>query len=199
MDLSDTIEPRSDQINADDLLAGPRDVTVAGVRRGNPDQPVEVVLEEFDRVWKPCKTVRRLLIACWGADGSAWVGRRARLYNDDRVEWGGRRVGGIRVSHLSHLDSPRTVLVMVKRGKRQPVELLPLPMPAEPAEPSTPAEPVDLLDVLEQRGLSMGQLDEWASTTGRPLVSSLDRDGQDKVAAWLASSKADAVVASLVG
>ena len=196
MDLSDTIEPRSDQINADDLLAGPRDVTVASVRRGNPDQPVEVVLEEFDRVWKPCKTVRRLLIACWGADGSAWVGRRARLYNDDRVEWGGRRVGGIRVSHLSHLDAPRTVLVMVKRGKRQPVQLLPLPMAAEP---STPAEPVDLLDVLEQRGLSMGQLDEWASTTGRPLVSSLDRDGQDKVAAWLASSKADAVVASLVG
>ena len=196
MDLSDTIEPRSDQINADDLLAGPRDVTVTDVRRGNPDQPVEVVLAEFDRVWKPCKTVRRLLIACWGADGSAWVGRRARLYNDDRVEWGGRRVGGIRVSHLSHLDSPRTVLVMVKRGKRQPVELLPLPMPAEP---STPAEPVDLLEVLEQRGLSMGQLDEWASTTGRPLVSSLDRDGQDKVAAWLASPKADAVVASLLG
>ena len=196
MDLSDTIEPRSDQINADDLLAGPRDVTVAGVRRGNPDQPVEIVVAEFDRVWKPCKTVRRLLIACWGADGSAWVGRRARLYNDATVEWGGRKVGGIRISHLSHLDSPRTVLVMVKRGKRQPVELLPLPMPAEPL---MPAEPVDLLDVLKQRGLSLGQLDEWASTTGRPLVSSLDRDGQDKVAAWLASPKADAVVASLVG
>jgi hypothetical protein len=45
----------------------------------------------------------------------------------------------------------------------------------------------------------MADLDQWASTTGRPLVSSLDRDGQDKVAIWLASPKADKVVASLVG
>jgi hypothetical protein len=195
LDLSDTIAPRSDQLNADDLLAGPLDVTVVEVRRGTPEQPVEVFLRELDRPWKPCKTVRRILVALWGPDGETWVGRRARLYNDTRVEWGGKRVGGIRVSHLSHIDSSRTVLVAVKRGRREPVEVLPLPMPVE--EP--PVEPPDLLEVLEARGLTMSKLDEWASTTGRPLVSSLDRDGQDKVAIWLASSKADKVVASLVG
>lgn len=195
LDLSDTIAPRSDQLNADDLLAGPVDVTVVEVRRGTPDQPVDVFVRELDRPWKPCKTVRRILVALWGPDGETWVGRRARLYNDPRVEWGGKRVGGIRVSHLSHIDNPRTVLVAVKRGRREPVEVLPLPMPVE--EP--PAEPPDLLEVLEARGLTMADIDEWASTTGRPLVSSLDRDGQDKVAIWLASSKADAVVASLVG
>ena len=195
LDLSDTIAPRSDQLNADDLLAGPVDVTVVEVRRGTPDQPVDVFVRELGRPWKPCKTVRRILVALWGPDGETWVGRRARLYNDPRVEWGGKRVGGIRVSHLSHIDNPRTVLVAVKRGRREPVEVLPLPMPVE--EP--PAEPPDLLEVLEARGLTMADIDEWASTTGRPLVSSLDRDGQDKVAIWLASSKADAVVASLVG
>lgn len=195
LDLSDTIAPRSDRLNANDLLAGPLDVTVVEVRRGTPEQPVEVFLRELDRPWKPCKTVRRILVALWGSDGETWVGRRARLYNDTRVEWGGKRVGGIRVSHLSHLDNPRTVLVAVKRGRREPVEVLPLPMPVE--EP--PADPPDLLEVLEARGLTMSKLDEWASTTGRPLVSSLDRDGQDKVAVWLASSKADKVVASLVG
>ncbi len=195
LDLSDTIAPRSDQLNADDLLAGPLDVTVVEVRRGTPEQPVEVFLRELDRPWKPCKTVRRILVALWGPDGETWVGRRARLYNDPRVEWGGKRVGGIRVSHLSHIDNPRTVLVAVKRGRREPVEVLPLPMPVE----APPAEPPDLLEVLEARGLTMADLDEWASTTGRPLVSSLDRDGQDKVAVWLASPKADKVVASLVG
>lgn len=195
LDLSDTIAPRSDQLNADDLLAGPVDVTVVEVRRGTPEQPVEVFLRELDRPWKPCKTVRRILVALWGPDGETWVGRRARLYNDPRVEWGGKRVGGIRVSHLSHIDSSRTVLVAVKRGRREPVEVLPLPMPVE----APPVEPLDLLEVLEARGLTMADIDEWASTTGRPLVSSLDRDGQDKVAMWLASPKADKVVASLVG
>ena len=195
LDLSDTIAPRSDQLNADDLLAGPLDVTVVEVRRGTPEQPVEVFLRELDRPWKPCKTVRRILVALWGPDGETWVGRRARLYNDPRVEWGGKRVGGIRVSHLSHIDSSRTVLVAVKRGRREPVEVLPLPMPVE----APPVEPPDLLEVLEARGLTMADIDEWASTTGRPLVSSLDRDGQDKVAIWLASPKADKVVASLVG
>lgn len=195
LDLSDTIAPRSDQLNADDLLAGPLDVTVVEVRRGTAEQPVEVFLRELDRPWKPCKTVRRILVALWGPDGETWVGRRARLYNDPRVEWGGKRVGGIRVSHLSHIDKSRTVLVAVKRGRREPVEVLPLPMPVE----APPVEPPDLLEVLEARGLTMADIDEWASTTGRPLVSSLDRDGQDKVAIWLASPKADKVVASLVG
>lgn len=189
MDLSDTIAPKSDQLNADDLLAGPRDVTIAGVRRTTTDQPVAIDLEGIDRPWYPCKTVRRLLIACWGSDGSAWVGRRVRLYNDPAVQWAGQRVGGIRVSHLSDLDAPRTVLVSVKRGKRAPMTVAPLP----------PVERFDLLEVLARRGLSMAQLDEWADGSGRPLVSSLDAEGQERVARWLASSKADQVVTSLLG
>ncbi len=90
-DLTDTIVPRSDQLNADDLLAGSRVYTVAGVSRGEADQPIAVALEGENRAYKPCKSMRRVLLALWGADGRAWVGRRLELYTDPEVQWGARR------------------------------------------------------------------------------------------------------------
>jgi hypothetical protein len=44
VDISDSIIPKSDQLNAEDLLSGPRTVTVAEVRKGTPEQPVEIHL-----------------------------------------------------------------------------------------------------------------------------------------------------------
>ena len=58
LDISDTIIPRSDQLNADDLMAGAATVTVQGVRRGTPDQPVELHLEGYEgRPFKPSKSM----------------------------------------------------------------------------------------------------------------------------------------------
>jgi hypothetical protein len=188
MDLRDTIQPKSDQLNAEDLVSGPMDVTITEVRRGNPEQPVELHLAGIQgRPFKPCKSVRRLLVACWGHDGSQWAGRSLRLFCDDTVEWGGKRVGGIRVSHVSHINQPRTLLLSVKRGKRKPVTVQ--PMPAAQVAPE-----LDLLEVLARREVSMAQLDEWAQSKGKPLVSGLDAAGQAKVAAWLASPAANASV-----
>ena len=191
LDLSDTIVPKSDQLNADDLLAGPLDVTIERVRRVSDEQPVQIDLAETDRPWKPCTTVRRILVALGGADGEAWVGRRARIYNDPRVTWGGQRVGGIRVSHLSHIDGRKTVLVSVKRGKREPQTIE--PMPAAPK----PAPTVTLEEAVEARGLTMEALDAWAVEQGRPAPSTLEGEARSRAAAWLVSPAADAVVISL--
>ncbi|EGR8727539.1 hypothetical protein I8C78_002919, partial [Listeria monocytogenes] len=47
VDLIAAAAPRSDQINADDLIAGPQIVTITEVRKGNSEQPVEIVTAEF--------------------------------------------------------------------------------------------------------------------------------------------------------
>ena len=45
-DISGTIAPKSDQMNADDLIAGPRTITVTKVLLcGEPDQPVAIHFE----------------------------------------------------------------------------------------------------------------------------------------------------------
>jgi hypothetical protein len=60
-DISDTLAPTSDQLDAVDLLGGPRTFTVAKVTKGNPEQPVQIHLAEFPRVWRPGKSMRRVL------------------------------------------------------------------------------------------------------------------------------------------
>lgn len=130
MDVSPTIIANSDQINADDLISGPITVTITRVSPGKADQPVDVHLAETDRVWRPCKTVRRVLVAGWTSDSTTWVGRRATLYRDASITWGGEAIGGIRVSHMSDIHGPLRVALTVKRGKRlqHTVE----PIPADP-------------------------------------------------------------------
>ena len=52
-DISDTLAPNSDQLDAIDLLGGPRTFTIADVSRGSDEQPVQIALAEFPRPWRP--------------------------------------------------------------------------------------------------------------------------------------------------
>lgn len=117
MDISDTLAPNSDQLDAVDLLSGPRTFTIARPSRGNAEQPVNLHLEEFPRPWRPGKSMRRVLVACWGSDASAYIGRRLTLWCDPAVRFGGAEVGGVRITHMSHIDSPKKVPLLVARGK----------------------------------------------------------------------------------
>ncbi|MDR6907501.1 hypothetical protein J2X63_003209 [Agromyces sp. 3263] len=125
--MSETTAPRSDQQNFDDYLGGPKTVTVSEVKAGSTEQPVEIHLVEFPgRPFKPSKSMRRVLVAAWGTDSSVYAGRSMTLYGDPDVRFAGQAVGGIRISHLSHLDKPLTVALTVTRGKRAPFTVEPL-------------------------------------------------------------------------
>ena len=142
MDISATTEPRSDQQNFDDYVTGPKTVTITDVRAGTAEQPVEIHLEEFPgRPYKPSKSMRRVLVAAWGKEASEYVGRRMTLYGDPTVKFGGVVAGGIKISHLSHLNLPVKVALTVTRGKRAPHTVDPLP-DAAPATPEPTSESV---------------------------------------------------------
>jgi hypothetical protein len=133
-DISETLAPKSDQLDAVDLLGGPQTFTITKVSKGNAEQPVNVHLAEFPRVWRPGKSMRRVLAACWGTESSEWVGRRVTLYCDESVTFGNDIVGGTRISHLSHIDKRKSVPLLVKRGKSATYTVEPLPdAPAAPA------------------------------------------------------------------
>lgn len=126
LDISDTLAPNSDQLDAVDLLSGPRIFTVASASRGNAEQPVNVHLVEFPRVWRPGKSMRRVLANCWGKDAADWTGRRVELYCDPEVQFGGQKVGGTRISRLSHIDKPVSTPLLVTRGKSAMFKVEPL-------------------------------------------------------------------------
>lgn len=181
MDLTDSIAPTSDQLDAVDLLGGPRTFTIQTVSAGNAEQPVNVKLAEFPRVWRPGKSMRRVLVACWGPDASTYVGRRVTLFCDTSVRFGGQEVGGTRISHLSHIDEPRKVALLVTRGKSAMYVVQPLVESAAPqvdwdAELAAAAGDIDALKALYKRA---GQLDPNNHALGERIAQA----GKDAAAA----------------
>jgi hypothetical protein len=126
--------PRSDQWNADDFAGGPRTFTIAAVKPGTAEQLHDIELVEGEgRVWRPPVTMLRILKTAWGDEGNDWVGRKVTLHLDPNVRFGKEVVGGIRISHLSHIPGPLKAAVTVTRGKRAPYVVQPLTEPVKPA------------------------------------------------------------------
>lgn len=137
MDISETIQANSLQINADDLTGSPRTVTITNVEAGTSEQPVFIHVAEFPgRTYRPGKSMRRVLVHAWGPEASEYIGRRLTLFNDQTIRFGKEVTGGIRISHMSHIDKRLTMPLTVTRGKRSPYTVDPLP-DAAPAPQAT--------------------------------------------------------------
>lgn len=153
MDLTKTTAPKSDQQNFDDYVAGPKTVTVSGVKPGSEEQPAEIHLVEFPgRPFKPSKSMRRVLVAAWGSETDVYTGRRMTLVGDPTVKFGGQVVGGVRISHLSHITKPLTMALTVTKGKRNPFTVQPLP--DAPAPVASQPKSDRLMDALKANGLA---------------------------------------------
>lgn len=128
MDVTKAIEPKSDQLNSDDLMTGPRTIRIREVRvQAGQEQPVWIYFDgDNNKPWKSSKTGTRTLAAIWGPDASKWVGLHCTIYCDPEVTWGGMKVGGIRVSHMEGLTSPRTLMLTKTRGKKGATVIKPL-------------------------------------------------------------------------
>ncbi len=128
MNLNSTIIPKSDQLNADDLIAGPRTIKITAVESGSAEQPVSIRYEgDTGRPYKPGKSMRRVLVQLWGSEGALYVGRRLTLYRDPSITFGPDTTGGIRISHASDIAEAQEMALTVKRGKRKPFRVEPLP------------------------------------------------------------------------
>lgn len=123
-DLSDTIEAKSDQLNADDLAGSTKTIKVTGVVRYS-DKGIPAFHIDYEggagRPFKPCKSVRRVIMFAWGKDGTQWIGRSMTLYCDPTVIYAGKEVGGIRVSHMSDIEKRISIKLTEKRGSKKEV------------------------------------------------------------------------------
>ena len=121
--LSDTIVAKSDQLNADDLIHAPRTITVTGVTRYSEGGKKAFAINyegDTGRPFKPCLSMRRVILHGWGENGAQWIGRSMTLYNDPTVIWAGEEVGGVRISAMS--DIPKPIKVKIAKNKKQKQE-----------------------------------------------------------------------------
>lgn len=176
--MTTTVIPKSDQINADDLITGSVTATIVDVRKGDAEQPVKVVLDLFGegRPYKPGKSMRRVMIEAWGPDSGAYIGKRLTLFREPRVRFGPDEVGGIRISHMSGIPKRLTVALTATRGKRVPYVVEPLP--DLPANQPTPSRADQAVAAFAGIGVSVEDLEE---RVGKPR----DQWQSDELAALL--------------
>lgn len=144
-DMSSVIVPKSDQINYEDLITGPITITITGVNvKQGAEQPVSISFEGSGKVYRPCKSMSKVMVKVWGSDSKAFVGHSMTLYGDPKVKWGGMEVGGIRISNMTGLSSPMALALAETKTKRIIHQVHPLkvvkPVETKP-EPETPADP----------------------------------------------------------
>ena len=177
-DITHTLEAKADQLNADDLIGGPITVQILDAQLvSDPKQPVIIDIGRKGRPWKPCKTMRRLLSRLMSTDISAWVGRWVELYNDTSVTYGGRAVGGVRVSAVSGIQKAVTIPLTETRGRKREWTVRPLQPPV-----------ARLKDVLRSTGVSIDQLDAHLASKGKPPVSDMNDSQRAAIARWLAGN-----------
>lgn len=140
MDLTKALAPKSDQLDFADLDGlAPQVFTIEAVSENTSEladqQPVNITLAEFPRVWRPSKGMLRVIADNWGKDVTAWIGRKVELYGDPNVYFGREKRGGTRISRLSHIAKRNTTLVNPRGGKGAYWSVDPLPdAPAAPTE-----------------------------------------------------------------
>ena len=131
-DVRKGIEPKSDQLNADDLIGGPITVTITNARSGESVSQPWIIEIEGHRPYKPSSVnMRRVIATVFGRDPKKWIGQQMRLYRDPDALFKGEKVGGIRISHMSGLTEPRTFSLTIARGKKQTFTVYPFEPTAE--------------------------------------------------------------------
>lgn len=132
-DMRTAITPKSDQLNYEDFLGGKTiTVKIAKVTIKSGEQPVTVNFEgDNGKPYKPCKTMCKAMVIVWGADANRYVGRSMALYGDPSITWGGMAVGGIRISHMSHIEAPVTMALASTRASKKLFIIKPLIVQSE--------------------------------------------------------------------
>jgi hypothetical protein len=164
-DMSKVIVAKSDQLNSDDLVGGPITITIRDVKISGTEQPVSIFYEgDNGKPYKPCKSMARVMVAAWQADANKYIGRSMTLYRDPKVKWAGMEVGGIRISHMSHIDHPMTLVLNETKGKKAAVQIKPLKN--APASNPAASKPADVPAVDVSKPAALIQVPQLADNSG---------------------------------
>lgn len=160
MEITDTIAAKSDQQNAIDFTTGPRTFVVKECRVVGGEQPVSLdLVGEDGRPYKPSKNMRRVIAKAWGPKKEAYAGRSLTLYRDPDVMFSGKKLGGIKISHMSHIDKPVTTDVT---EKRQPVKHTVQPLTEAPTQQPAPEPTAEQVAA----STSIDELRDWWHYSG---------------------------------
>ncbi len=132
MNIREFVKIKSDRLNYEDFIMGPKEFTIARlgkkVDQGTPRLLIFFEGYESTPYW-PSLGMRKCLSNPdgWGeAPFSEWIGRRMTLFGEPTVVYAGKEMGGIQISHISHIKSEYTTKITLRRGLRIDFTIEPL-------------------------------------------------------------------------
>lgn len=170
-DISATLEAKSDQLNATDIIGAEPVIRIREVKVNlAAEQPIMIYFDgDNNRPWKPSKGMRRILSAAWGRDTDNWVGKYAQLMFVASVIYAGKEVGGIRVKALSDIpEAGLNCALTISKSKREPyhVALLKLESKQYPAERFSAALP-KMAAAMKEGAMTLQQVIAQCQKTGQ--------------------------------
>lgn len=193
VNMSATISPKSDQINADDFLSGPKTFTIKRVagNEANKEQPVNIFMEEIALPYRPSKSMRRVLVAVLGADASKYVGHKLTLFNNPEIRFGGVQCGGIQISHMTGLEKSTTLMLTSSRSKKAPFVVKPLVEASPKQSPQAPATTPEQAQDAAREAAKLGRdsFQQWWKDNAdlrdavKPIMSELQKMVEEKESA----------------
>lgn len=187
-DMREVIVPKSDQLNSDDLIAGPITIKVTGVKLSpGTEQPVSVSFEgDNGKPYKPCKSMCRVLVQMWGDKAKNYVGKSMTLYRDPKVKWGGVEIGGIRISHMSDISGDATMALTATKGSRKLFTVKPLKSAPESPKAATREPTQEEIDAGNSAAMSgLAEYKAWIKTLTEEQKIALT----PRHAGWIAVAK----------
>jgi len=127
--LAQALAPRSDQLNADDLIVGNKVITITKVLVNLQSEQQKVVVHYVDdngKPWKPSKSMGRVLAEILGGDFSKWEGEQIELFKNKEITFGKDKCGGIQIAAMSAAKNPIKTMITTKRGVKSKITILPL-------------------------------------------------------------------------
>lgn len=139
MNIREFVKIKSDRLNYEDFIMGPQDFTIARlgkkIDQGNPRLLMFFEGREETPYWASKGMLKCLSnVDGWGeSEFSEWVGRKVRLFGEPTVVYAGKEMGGIQISHISHIEKEFTTKITLRRGLRVDFTIYPLIEEALPA------------------------------------------------------------------
>jgi hypothetical protein len=127
--LTRALAPKSDQLNADDLITCNKIITITKVKVDLNSEQKTIVFYDGDngKPWKPSLGMGRVLSIVMGGDPDVWTGQHVELYRDATVSFGkDKGCGGIRICAMSAIKTKTVMLITSSKGKKTSITIMPL-------------------------------------------------------------------------
>jgi len=126
--LQQALAPKSDQLNADDLIAANKIIVISGVNINLGSEQKIIINYQGDngKPWKPSKGMGRVLTELLGGDPDKWVGETVELFRNKEIRFGKEKCGGIQIAGMSAVRNVTTLLITTAKGKKSSITIQPI-------------------------------------------------------------------------